>query len=87
MMPKATKKSKLVSNTSADESQKDFRNEQEPLSENEFQEDCNILHESSSDDPEVFFLPPTINKQEGTSQAKYEYVYAIHRGTSHGLDC
>ena len=41
-MPKATKKSNRVSNTSANESQEDLSNAQEPSSENEFLEDCNI---------------------------------------------
>ena len=63
-MPKATKKSNHVSNTSANESQEDFSNAQEPLSENEFQEDCNVLHESNSDDQEVFFNPqPSTSKK------------------------
>ena len=46
-----------MSDTYVNESQEDFSNVPEPLRENEFQEDCNILHESSSDDPEVFFNP------------------------------
>ena len=48
-MPKATSKSVHVSHTSANESQGDFNNSQEP-NENDFQEDCNILQESSSDE-------------------------------------
>ena len=46
-----------MSDTYTNESQEDFSNVQEAVSENEFQEDCNILHESSSDDPEVLFNP------------------------------
>ena len=52
-MPKATSKSVCVSHTSVNKGQEDFNNSQEP-SENEFQEDCNILHESSSDEEIVF---------------------------------
>ena len=60
-MPKA-KKSNCVSDTYANEGQEDFSNVTEPLSENELQEDCNILQDSSSDDPEVFINPqPSIS--------------------------
>ena len=61
-MPKATKKSNHVSDTYANEGQEDFSHVQEADSENELQEDCNTLHESGSEDPEVFF-----NLQPSTS--------------------
>ena len=56
-MPKATKRSNHVSNSSANEDQEDFSNVQETSSENGLQEDYNRPQESSSDDPEVFFNP------------------------------
>ena len=56
-MPKATKRFNHVPDTYANEGQEDFSNEQEPVSENEFQEDCYTLTEASSDDQEVFFNP------------------------------
>ena len=46
-MPKATGNSVRVSHTSVNE---DLSNSQEPPSNNEFPEDFNTLHESSSDD-------------------------------------
>ena len=49
MMPKATSKSVHVSHTSANKGLEDFSTLQE-LSGNEFQEDSNIAHESSSED-------------------------------------
>ena len=49
-MPKATSKSVHVSYTSANQSLEDLSNSQEPPSENEFQEDFNTLHDSSSDE-------------------------------------
>ena len=54
-MPKATRKSNLVSNThpsegqamfNNNEGQEEFNNEQETVSENESPEDCNNLNES-----------------------------------------
>ena len=56
-MPKTTKKTNCVSDTSANEGQEDFNNVQETSSENDLQEDYNRSQESSSDDPEVFFNP------------------------------
>ena len=58
-MPKATKKSNPVPDTYVNESQEEFNNMQESISENEFQEDYNRSPDSSSDDPEVFFHPHT----------------------------
>ena len=56
-MPKATQKSHHVLDTYANESQEEFNNMQESISENEVQEDYNRSQDSSSEDPEIFFNP------------------------------
>ena len=64
-------------------------------SENESQEDYNNLNESGSDDPDVSFNPkPSSSKKVHHSRSRSVHIptqqtsiYAIHRRTSHGLDC
>ena len=76
-MPKATKKSNHVSDTYANEGQEDFSHVQEASSENELQEVYNRSHESSSDDPEVFFKPQpsTSHKMKEMSNMKMYMPY------------
>ena len=66
-----------MSRTSANEGLKDFSNSQDPPSENEFQEDFNTLHESSSDEEIVLKRSqprPSTSQAQDIQQVYMPYI-------------
>ena len=73
-MPKATSKSVHVSHTSANKGLEDFNNSQEPPSENKFQEDSIIAHESNSEDEVELQFQPSISQAQVIQQVYMPYT-------------